>query len=173
MHRVSQSAQEPPPERHSTSKASRWLVAAVGVCGALAGGSIVETIAAFASGSSIAVSPDRLLAEPLVLAGALSGGLLAAILVMRDHSNSQQADRALVDSLLPVEILPSEPMSWQPVPPLLPNPTTLAATSMPAARSKRAIPRIRRRPRLRTSRAHQGRLAVSRLSALKDVPHRG
>ncbi len=174
MGRDSQTAQEPLPVRHPpASGASRWLIAAVGLCGALAGGSIVETIAVLAAGSSISFSPDRLLAEPLVLAGALSGGLLAAILARRGHSTSQRADHMFVDTLTPVDIFPSEPMTWHPVPPMVPHTSTLTATSMSTARSKRGISRFRHRPHLRMSRAYQGRRAISRLAAMKDTPHRG
>ena len=65
--------------------ASRWLIVAVALCGALAGGSIVEAIAAMASRAPTPVSPDHLIAEPLAIAGALCGGLLAAILASKDQ----------------------------------------------------------------------------------------
>lgn len=173
MHRDShfQKAQEPLPERHSESSASRWLVVAVGLCGALAGGSIVESIAALASSASISVSPGHLLAEPLVLAGALIGGVLASILARRDHSSGQRGEQMTATSLTPGAIVPSEPMFWQPVPPMLSPNTTLITTSTPSARSKHRVLRTRRR--IQPSRSHfpQMRRAISRSSAIADTTH--
>lgn len=172
MRRDSRNIQPPSPKDHSTSSASRWLVIAVTVCGALAGASIVETIAAVTSGASISFSPGHLFAEPLALAGALSGGLLAAILASRDRSSAQCADPMIEDSLAAAEFIPLEPMMWQPTPPMFPNTRTTTATSMPSARSNRRIVRIHRRIRARTSltsHIHHGRLAVSRPTTMKDT----
>jgi len=166
MHRDSQSAQDPPSMDHSTTNSSRWLVVAVALCGALAGGSIVETIATLASGSSISISPDHLVAEPLLLAGALSGGLLAAVLASRDHSN----DQLVANSLAPADIVPSEPMLWQPTPPMLPTHSTSTATSVPPARSKHRIRYAHRRIRTRASHFSQTRPAILRSSAIMNTP---
>jgi hypothetical protein len=170
MNRTSESAQEPLPVRLPTSRASRWLVVVVGLCGALAGGSIVETIAALASGSNVSISPDHLIAEPLLLAGALSGGLLAAILASRDHGNGQSADQMIANSLAPADIVPSEPMLWQPAPPMLPTNTTLTATSVPSARSKHREIYTHRKIRPRASHFPQTRPVISRSSAIVDTP---
>jgi hypothetical protein len=170
MHRDSQRAQEHPPERHSTSSVSRKLVVAVGLCGALAGGSIVEAIAALASGSTISVSPGHLLAEPLALAGALCGGLLAAILASRDQGDDQRADQMIAHSLASADIVPSEPMLWQPAPPMLPTNTTLTATNMPPARPQHRMFHTRRRIRPRASHFPQTRPAILRSSAIVDTP---
>lgn len=172
MSRDSQSAQESLPMRLPPSRASRWLIVAVGLCGALAGGSIVETIAALASGASISVSPAHLIAEPLVLAGALSGALLAATLASRDHGNSQSADQMIANSLAPADMVPSEPMLWQPVPPMLPTNTTLAAASTPSARSKHRVLHTHRRIRPGASRFSPMRPAISRSTAMVDTPRR-
>ena len=166
MHRDSQSAQEPPSTGHSSVRSSRWLVVAVALCGALAGGSIVETIAALASGSSISISPGHFLAEPLVLAGVLSGGLLAAVLASRDRST----DQTIADSLAPADIVPSEPMLWQPTPLLLPTDTTLAASSAPSARSRHRVRYTHRRIPRSASHESQTRSAVSRSAAMMNAP---
>lgn len=166
MHHDSQSALDAPPMDHSTTSSSRWLVVAVALCGALAGGSIVETIAALASGSSISISPDHLVAAPLLVAGALSGGLLAAVLASRDHNN----DRLVAHPLAPADMVPSEPMLWQPAPPVLPTNTTLTATSVPSARSKHRMRYAHRRIRPRASYFPQTRPVISRSSATMNTP---
>jgi hypothetical protein len=170
MSRDSQIAQEPLPVRHPTSRASRWLIVAVGLCGALAGGSIVETIAALASGSSISVSPGHLIAEPLALAGALSGGLLAAILASKDHGSGRSADQMIANSLAPADIVPSEPMLWQPAPHILPTNMTLTASSMPPARTKHRMRYAHRRIRSHVSHFRQTRPTISRSVAIINTP---
>lgn len=170
MHRDLHGAQEAPMMDHSTTRSSRWLVVAVALCGTLAGGSIVESIAALASGSSISISPDHLIAEPLVLAGALAGGLLAAILASRDHGNDPSNVQMIADSLTPADIVPSEPMLWEPTPPMLPTNTTLTATSVPPARSKYRMRYTHRRIRSHASHFSQTRPAVSRPSAIMNNP---
>ncbi len=173
MRRDSRTIQpSPPPTEHSTSSVSRWLVSAVALCGALAGASIVETIAAVTAGASISFSPSHLFAEPLALAGALSGGLLAAILASRDRSSAHRADPMIEDSLAAAEFIPSEPMMWQPAPPMFSNTRTIISTSMPPTRSKRRIVRIHRRIRAHTSLTsyiHHGHLAVPPPSTMKDT----
>ena len=169
MYRNSRNIQPSSPVDHPSSGASRWLVIAVALCGALAGGSIVEAIAALAAGASISFSPGHLIAEPLALAGALSGGLLAAMLASRDRSGAYRVDPMLDDSLTAANVIPSEPVVWQPAPYLLPVTTRLSPTSIPPARSKRRIGRIHHGIRPRASHIHQGRLAVSRLATMKDA----
>lgn len=161
--------QDLPPAVQSSANASRWLVVTVAFCGALAGGSIVEVIAAFASDSSISISPGHLIAKPLVLAGALSGGLLAAILASRDHSNEHRPDPMIAQPLAPAEVIPLEPMVWQPAPLPLPIAETLTSNSVPSARSKRRVLRTHSRARLGIYRYHPGRLAVSRSSNIIDT----
>ena len=96
---------EPP-----TVRASSWgLIFVMSLCGALTGGSIVEAIAAFASHSGTPISPTHLIAEPLALAGAICGGLLAAVFVTRSGGEP-------VEPFTPVDGCPSEPMMWQPAP---------------------------------------------------------
>ena len=170
MYRNSRNIQPFPPVDQPSSSASRWLVIAVALCGALAGGSIVEAIAALASGASISFSPGHLIAEPLALAGALSGGLLAATLASRDRSGAHYGDPMRDDSLAAADVIPSEPAVWQPAPYLLPVTTRLSPTSIPSARSKRRIGRIHYGIRPRASQIHQGRLTASRPSAMKDAP---
>lgn len=170
MYRNSRNIQPSPPVDQPPSSASRWLVIAVALCGALAGGSIVEAIAALASGASISFSPGHLIAEPLALAGALSGGLLAAMLASRDRSAAHCAEPMCDDSLAAADVMPSEPVVWQPAPYLLPVTTRFSPTSIPPARSKRRIGRIHHGICPRASHIHQGRLAVSRLATMKDAP---
>lgn len=170
MYRNSRNIQPSPPVDQPPSSASRWLVIAVALCGALAGGSIVEAIAALASGASISFSPGHLIAEPLALAGALSGGLLAAMLASRDRSAAHYADPIRDDSLAAADVMPSEPVVWQPAPYLLPVTTRFSPTRIPPARSKRRIGRIHHGIRPRASHLHEGRLAVSRLATMKDAP---
>jgi len=172
MHRDSRNIQPSPPMDHSTSSASRWLVITVALCGALAGASIVETIAALTSGASISFSPDRIIAEPLAIAGALSGGLLAAILASRDRHSLQRGAPVIEDALVSTDLIPSEPMMWQPAPPMFPNSVTITSTNMPSARSNRRLVRIHHRIRPRrslTSHLQHGRIAVSRPSRKKDT----
>ena len=174
MHHDSRSAQPPPPTNQSASSLSRWLVVAVAFCGALAGGSIVEVIAALASSTSISFSPDHLIAGPLVLAGALSGGLLAALLASRDQSAGHRPGKIVANSFAPADIIPSEPVLWQPVPSMLPITRTSASTNIPPARSKRRVVRIHRRVHQVMHQYHPSRLAVSRSSTMMDRPrHRG
>src|SRR6185312_1584093 len=172
MRRDSRNIQPSPPMDQSTSSASRWLVITVALFGALAGASVVETIAALTSGANISFAPAHIIAEPLAIAGALSGGLLAAILASRDRSGAQRADPMIEDSLVAAEFIPSEPMMWQPAPPMFPNSGTITSANMSSARSTRRTLRIRHgiRPRMSlTSHLQHGRLAVSRPSTKKDT----
>ena len=174
MYRNSRNIQPSSPVDHPSSGASRWLVIAVALCGALAGGSIVEAIAALASSTSISFSPDHLIAGPLMLAGALSGGLLAALLASRDQSTGHRAGQMVANSFAPADIIPSEPVLWQPVPSVLPITRTSASTNTPPARSKRRVVRIHRRVHQVMHQYHPSRLAVSRSSTMMDRPrHRG
>ena len=105
------SGQAPQP----TTARSRWLLVAVALCGAMAGASIVEALAALTSHSSAPISPDHLIAAPLVLAGAICGGLLAAVLVSKDQtaaSGQNDAGRLVMSA----DAMPGEPMLWQPAP---------------------------------------------------------
>ena len=172
MHRDSRNIQPSPPMDHFTSSASRWLVITVALFGALAGASVVETIAALTSGANISFSPGHIIAEPLAIAGALSGGLLAAILASRDRHSLQRGAPVIEDALVSTDLIPSEPMMWQPAPPMFPNSVTITSTNMPSARSNRRIVRIhhRIRPRMSlTSHLQRGRLGVSRPSTKKDT----
>ena len=174
MRHDSRSAQPPASLDHSASSSSRWLIIAVAVCGAFAGGSIVEAVAAVASGTSISFSPDHLVAGPLALAGAICGGLLAAILASTDNSSYDQAHQMIADSLAVSDITPSEPLMWQPAPPIVPiTRTSTSANTLPAP-SKRRVLRIHRRVHQVMHRYHPGRLTVSRISTISDNPrHRG
>jgi hypothetical protein len=75
------------------------------------------------------------------------------------------------ESLAPADVIPSEPMMWQPAPHLLPVTTRLSSTSTPPARSKSRIVRIHRRVHQRTSRYHLARLVLSRSSMTMARPH--
>lgn len=169
MSRESRESQQPPSMNQSSVSASRWLVVTVAFCGALAGGSIVEVIAAFTSGTSMSAIPGHLIATPLAFAGALSGGLLTAILASRDHSHSQQADPKIAPSLAAVENIPPEPMMWQPTPRLLAITRISISTSAPHTRSKRRALRVRRGVCQSTHRHHPGRLAVPQWSHMTDT----
>lgn len=173
MRHDSRSAQPPPPLDHSASSSSRWLVVAVAVCGAFAGGSIVEAVAAVASGTSIAFSPDHLVAGPLALAGAICGGLLAAILASADNSSHDQAHQMNADSLAVSDLTPSEPLMWQPAPPMVPITRTPVSANTPPAPSKRRVLRIHRRVHQVMHRYHPGRLAGSQPSMMNNPRHRG
>lgn len=126
MHRRSQAITRP---SRTTKGTSRGLVLAVALCGALAGASIVETIASIASHTNIPLSPDHLIAEPLALAGAICGGLLAAVLVSKDQHKSLNPNRSDPLPIEPIEVTPSEPMMWLPTPQMVSG-----AQSAPPAR---------------------------------------
>src|SRR5690242_19411447 len=165
MHHDTRSAQPPPRIDRSGFRSFRWLVAAVAFCGALAGGSIVEAIAAMASGTSISFALDHLVAGPLVLAGAVSGGLLAAILASRDRNTGHRADKVVVDALAFTDYVPSEPLMWQPAPPMFPIASALTSVRMSPARSKRGV---RGRIHQDIGTYHPGRLVVSQSAAMLD-----
>jgi hypothetical protein len=158
MHRDTRNAQGAADTAPSTTSASRWLALAVALCGALAGGSIVEAIAAVASQTSMPVSPDHLIAEPLVLAGALCGGLLAALLASTDQYKDRLPTQTSTDLFVPVDGVPAEPMMWQPAPPL-PHVTQLTTTTalLPARSTRHAI-RIYRRTHQGTTHHRAGRI---------------
>lgn len=174
MNHDSLNTQPPPPITQSTFSSSRWLIVAVAFCGALAGGSIVEVVATVASGTSISFSPDHLIAGPLALVGAICGGLLAAIVASTDNSSRDQNDPMTADSFARTDIIPAEPLMWQPTPAMPPLAGTLASTNMPSTRSKRRLFRIHRRAYQVVHPYYPGRLAFSRSSTTMDRPrHRG
>jgi hypothetical protein len=143
MHRDQQTATRSASTDRRATSASRWLVVAVALCGALAGGSIVEAIATLASRNSMPLSPDHLIAEPLALAGAICGGLLAGILASKDQGGDIRRGQATADPITTAEVAPSEPMLWQPAPHmLLVNEPFVPATETPT-------PSTRRKPRTR------------------------
>lgn len=132
----------------TASGTSRWLVVAISLCGALAGASVVEALAALTSHSSAPISPDHLIAAPLALAGALCGGLLAAVLVSKDQRvDDVQTDRA-TEPLFAANIVPGEPMFWQPAPAIVPR-ARLSEPSAPISRPSLRARRIRRAIRRR------------------------
>lgn len=99
------STREPP-----IGRAASWgLIVAMSLFGVLTGGSIVEAIAAIASRSATPISPTHLVAGPLALAGAICGGLLAAVFVTRVEGEP-------AEPFTPPDSCPSEPMMWQPAP---------------------------------------------------------
>lgn len=125
---------EPP-----TGRTTSWgLVFTMSLCGALTGGSIVEAIAAFASRSGTPVSPTHLIAEPLALAGAVCGGLLAAVFVTRGRGEPAEL-------FAPADSCPSEPMMWQPAPCIAPARPD-ASRAMSAADSASEHPHRAARP---------------------------
>ncbi len=149
--------------------ASRWLIVAVALCGALAGGSIVEAIAAMASRAPTPVSPDHLIAEPLAIAGALCGGLLAAILASKDqrkdNAGSYFATGSLV-SITPIETVPCEPMIWQPTPQTLPVANPAAPNTPLLTRPTHHTRHIRQAIRHHRHRSHAVRSSLSRPHAI-------
>ncbi|MGE5333091.1 MAG: hypothetical protein ACM3N4_00190, partial [Nitrososphaerota archaeon] len=138
MYRHSQTPTMPSEPARSTSRTSRWLLVAVALCGALAGGSIVEAIAALASRADTPISPDHLIAEPLALAGAVCGALLAAVLANKDQYKPDSDSQAGGGLVAPIDVSPHEPMMWQP------TPYTLLGAQAPAP-SKARSPRGSRR----------------------------
>jgi hypothetical protein len=139
---------------------SRALLLAMSLCGALAGGSVVEGIAAIAARSSTPTSPTHLVAEPLAIAGAVCGGLLAAVIVSNDRLAT---DGHLVPEMAPLaatDTCPAEPMMWQPTPRI---PQTLTESSTALTLAHTATSRIRRStPRKRSHRAQSTRRAIRR-----------
>jgi hypothetical protein len=125
---------EPPTGRTS----SRGLIFAMSLCGALTGGSIVEAIAAFASRSGTPISPTHLIAEPLAFAGAVCGGLLAAVFVTRGVGDS-------TEPFAPAETCPTEPALWQPAP-YIAMPQRHTSLAMSAADNAPEHPRRATRP---------------------------
>ncbi len=129
------------PAAHSATAGSRWLVTAVSLCGALAGASIIEALAALASRSSAPISPDHLIAGPLALAGAICGGLLAAVLVSKEHHAASDSPDALADLQLVTDMAPADPMLWHPAALVVPAVRMSPTLSL---RPSRAVPRARR-----------------------------
>lgn len=145
--------------------ASRWLTLAVALCGALAGGSAVEAIAAMAVRASIPVSPDHLIAAPLVIAGALCGGLLAAILSSHDRriaSSGSSIGVSPLASLASMEVVPTEPMMWQPAPQIRPAAHPASSNALTLNRPSRRAQRIHRAIRQRRHSYHAARIALTR-----------
>lgn len=143
MSQQSQSKTTSAPATRTAPGTSRWLVVAISLCGALAGASIVEALAALTSHSSAPISPDHLIAAPLALAGAFCGGLLAAVLVSKDQRvNDSQTDRA-AEPLLAADIVPGEAMFWQPTPTIVPR-VRLSEPAAPISRPSLRARRIRR-----------------------------
>lgn len=125
---------EPP-----TGRVASWgLTLAMSLFGVLTGGSIVEAIAAFASRSGTPISPTHLVAGPLALAGAICGGLLAAVFVTRGGGEP-------AEPFTPADSCPSEPMMWQPAPSIAP-PLADASKAMSVADNASEHPRRTTRP---------------------------
>lgn len=169
MRHDAQNPQRPVRRDHTSGVASRLLVVAVSLCGALAGGSIVEAIAIFASRGSSSIALDHLIAEPLALAGAICGGLLAAILASKDQWAEESSDPAATDKFAHVDVTPPEPMIWQPAPHMLPTTYPLApltpSTATPPTQPTRRALRTRRATRPRASRLHSRHSNVTNPSA--------
>jgi hypothetical protein len=151
MHRDPHTAASPAHPNRPTTTTSRWLVVAVALCGALAGGSIVEAIASLASRSSMPLSPDHLIAEPLALVGALCGGLLAALLASKDQRHDIPRDQTAADLLASAEVTPVEPMMWQPAPHMLPVSQPVVSATEASIPLERRTPRTHRAVRARHS----------------------
>lgn len=164
-HRHSQTPTMLPEPARSTSRPSRWLLVAVALCGALAGGSIVEAIAAMASRANTPISPDHLIAEPLALAGAICGALLAAVLAHKEQyqpDSDLQAGNGLVT---PIEVTPNEPMMWQPTPYTLFGATSTASAKARSSRASRRALHIHRVLRQQRHSRHPIRAQVWRAPA--------
>lgn len=151
----------------SMPRASRLLMLVVSLCGALAGGSIVEAIAAMASHATFPVAPDHLIAEPLVIAGAICGGLLSAILASTEHRESGNLSAPRTPICAPVEVTPAEPMVWQPAPQVLSDALVGSAKSaVPGESAYRAL-RLRR-----TVRQHRHSHRAARADLFTPPPPR-
>jgi hypothetical protein len=178
MSRQGQGSPQTLPKGGAAAGRSRWLIAAVTCCGALAGGCMVEVVAAFASHSDMPLAPGHLTAQPLALVGAFSGALLAAMLAGRDQSQDPRRDRGVHLPLASADIAPSEAMMWQPVPHLVPVPQTLktlktlASTSAPPGRSPHDVSRSHQRVRLRVQRRNVRRFVRSRTTSPTAKSHR-
>lgn len=139
-HHHSQTPTMLPEPARPASRTSRWLLVAVALCGALAGGSVVEAIAAMASRANTPISPDHLIAEPLALAGAVCGALLAAVLAHKDQYKPDSDTLAGNGLVTPIEVTPHEPMMWQPTPyTLLEAASTASAKARSSRTSRRAL----------------------------------
>ena len=141
MRRHLQSSSSTTSAVRSATSSAHWLVVAVSLCGALAGASIIEALAALASRSSAPISPDHLIAAPLALAGAICGGLLAAVLVSKEHQSTSNSPDTVSHAPLVADSAPSEPLVWQPATLVIPG-SRLAATSSP--RISHMAPQARR-----------------------------
>lgn len=148
----------------STTGTSRWLVVVVALCGALAGGSIVEAIAALAARTSTPVSPGHLIAEPLVIAGAVCGGLLAAALTSKEQRTYHGKAPATTERIIQAEIMPTEPIMWQPMPQVIPSPQSPARTQAAPIRTPRRALRHHRLMSRRATQYHVIRSTVLRSS---------
>jgi len=124
------------------------LVVAISLCGALAGASIVEALAALTSHSSDPIAPDHLIAAPLALAGAICGALLAAVLVGKEHRVDSEHTSIAREPLLAADIVPGEPMLWQPTP-VVASHTRPLEPAAPFLRSSSRARRVRRAVRRR------------------------
>lgn len=122
---------------------SRWLVVAVSLCGALAGASIVEALAALTSHSNAPISPDHLIAAPLAMAGAICGGLLAAVLVSKEQRANDGHTAAATEILIPADTTPGEPMFWQPTPSVISR-VHLSETAVQMSSDALRMKRVRR-----------------------------
>ena len=162
MRRHMQSSGSTTSAARSATAGSRWLVTAVSLCGALAGASIIEALAALASRSSTPISPDHLIAAPLALAGALCGGLLAAVLVSKEHHAASDSPDALADLQLVTDMAPADPMIWHPAALVIPAVRMSPTLSL---RPSRAVPRARR---VRRALRHHG---VARHAAHAALSH--
>ncbi len=150
MRHQSQSITTAAPTTRTASATSRWLVVAVSLCGALAGASVVEALAALTSHSGDPIAPDHLIAVPLVLAGAICGALLAAVLVGKEQRADNLRTSAATEPHLATDIVSGETIFWQPAPTVV----SYLRTSEPAAAMTR--------PSLQTSKARRVRRAVRR-----------
>jgi hypothetical protein len=162
MRRHMQSSGSTMPAAHSATAGSRWLVTAVSLCGALAGASIIEALAALASRSSAPISPDHVIAAPLALAGAICGGLLAAVLVSKEHHAASDSPEAPAHMQLVTDTAPADPMTWHPAALMIPAVRMSPTLSL---RTSRAVPRARR---VRRALRHHG---MTRHSAHAALPH--
>ena len=164
--------QRPTTETHANAGASRWLVLVVALFGGFAGGSIVEVIAALASNAPTALALNHLIAAPLALAGTLCGAFLAGILVSKDHSQSrpeavEEANSlAVAVAFTAAQMVPCEPMIWQPTPPITPLAPPLVANTAPHLRHVRHPQRVRRAIRHHQYSYSEVRVELSRRPAM-------
>lgn len=106
----------PATRTHFLNGSSHGLTIAVVICGAFAGASLIEVVAALISHSDTPITPDHLVAALLVLLGAIAGGSLAGALVRAEYHVAGGHFTAAQAVVTIAETVPAMPTLWQPTP---------------------------------------------------------